>query len=90
MNAVYQLPKLFPTPKHHNVVISISGIGANKAFGAFVSQLLPDLEMISKGQCFPLYWYEKSDGQAKPQNPMFAAEVTPDADGYIRHDAITD
>jgi len=83
-------PKLFPTPRHRNVVISVTGRGANKAFSAFVSQLLPDYEMISKGQCFPLYWYEKLEEKAKPQDEMFADEATPDADGYIRHDAITD
>jgi len=88
--AVCQQPKLFPTPRHRNVVISVTGIGANKSFSAFVSQLLPDLEMISKGQCFPLYWYEKLEEKSKPQDEMFSAEGTPDADGYIRHDAITD
>jgi len=86
---VYQQPKLFPTPRHRNVVISVTGRGANKAFSAFVSQLLPDYEMVSKGQCFPLYWYEKLEEKDKPQDEMFAAGATPDADGYIRHDAIT-
>ena len=71
-------------------MISVTGIGANKAFSAFVSQLLPDYEMVSKGQCFPLYWYEKLEGKTKPQDEMFAAENTPDADGYVRQDAITD
>ena len=88
--SVYQQPKLFPTPKHKNRVISVTGRGASKSFSAFISQLLPDYEMISKGQCFPLYWYEKLEEKAKPQDEMFAAEATPDADGYIRHDAITD
>src|SRR5690606_8814662 len=27
---VYQMPKLFPTSKHQNVVISVTGIGASK------------------------------------------------------------
>lgn len=87
---VYQMPKLFPTPKHRNVVISAAGVGANKAFSAFITQSLPDYEMVSKGQCFPLYWYEKPENNAKPQGEMFAATGTPDADGYIRRDAITD
>lgn len=87
---VYQMPKLFPSPKHPNMVISTAGVGANKAFSTFISQTLPDYEMVSKGQCFPLYWYEKLDASAKPQDEMFASADTPIADGYIRRDAITD
>jgi len=46
--------------------------------------------MHDTGQCFPLYWYEKADEEKQKKNDMFASESTPDADGYIRHDAITD
>lgn len=87
---VYQQPKLFPTPAHQNVVISAAGVGANKAFSAFASSTLPDYEMVSKGQCFPLYWYEKFDTTATPQNEMFAATGGADAEGFVRRDAITD
>jgi len=82
--------KLFPTPNHLNVVISAAGIGASVPFSALVSRTLPDLELISKGQCCPLYWYEKPDESTRPQGEMFGAAGTPDADGYIRRDAITD
>ena len=90
---VCQMPKLFPTSKHRNVVISASGIGAAKGFSSLVSDTIPNLHLHDTGQCFPLYWYErheKPEGKAKPQNQMFADRETPDADGYIRHDAITD
>jgi predicted helicase len=90
---VYQQPKLFPTPRHGNVAISATGIGAAKTFSALVSDCVPNYHMHDTGQCFPLYWYEKADEktQAKPQGEMFSAtEATPDKDGYIRHDAITD
>ncbi len=91
-------PRLFPTPQHRNVVISATGIGATKAFSTLVSSTLPDLEMISKGQCFPLYWYESAEDAAIRSNrsgPMslFAeeeAEAQADVYGYIRHEAITD
>lgn len=86
----YLMPKIMPTPQHKNLVISAAGVGANKAFSAFISQTLPDYEMVSKGQCFPLYWYEKQEQDAKPQAEMFDAVDAPDADGYIRRDAITD
>ena len=89
---VAQWPSLMPTPRQRNVVISAAGVGANKAFSAFVTKALPDYEMVSKGQCFPLYWYEKADADAsaKPQSEIFAVSSTPDANGYIRREAITD
>ncbi|MHB1587422.1 MAG: DEAD/DEAH box helicase [Acidiferrobacteraceae bacterium] len=89
---VYQMPRLFPTPAHENIVISATGIGASKAFSALATKTLPDLEMISKGQCFPLYWYEKvgDTKQSDPRGKLFTDESTPDAHGYVRHEAITD
>jgi len=87
---VMLIPKIFPSPMHKNVVISASGIGASKSFSAVVTDCVPNLHLHDTGQCFPRYWYEKPDARAKPQDEMFAAAGTPDADGYIRHDAITD
>lgn len=89
---VYQQPKLFPTPRHHNVIISAAGVGANKAFSAFASSSLPDYEMVSKGACFPLYWYEAQEDKAgaEAQGSMFGAEGQVDAEGFIRRDSITD
>jgi predicted helicase len=83
---VGQIPKLFPTPQHQNIVISVTGIGANKPFSAFVTKIIPDYEMMSKSQCFPLYWYEKIEDSSKIQSDHAANHV----DGYIRHNAITD
>lgn len=87
---VLQQPKLFPSPRHKNVVISVTGIGASKTFSALVTDCVPNLHLHDTGQSFPLYWYEKPDESARPQGEMFAAAGTPDADGYIRRDAITD
>ena len=88
---VYQQPRLFPTPRHENVVICAAGSGANKPFSAFVSSNVPDYELVSKGQGFPLYWYEHEDeARAAPQGEMFDDRAEPDADGYIRREAISD
>ena len=89
---VYQMPRLFPTPEHENMVISATGIGASKAFSALVSDCIPNLHMHDTGQCFPLYWYAKADDAEAPDPrvDMFSDEVTPDTHGYIRHEAITD
>ena len=87
---VYQQPKLFPTPRHRNVVISLPGIGASKSFSALAANVITDVQLHNNGQCFPLYWYEKLEKKAKPQDEMFAAGATPDADGYLRHETIAD
>ena len=58
----YQMPKLFPDFQVANQVISVTGRGSTKEFSALISNEIPDLEMISKGQCFPLDVYEFSDG----------------------------
>lgn len=83
-------PLFFPSPKHRNLVIFATGIGASKPFSALVADCVPNLHLHDTGQCFPLYWYEKLDESAKPQSEMFGAFATPDADGYIRRDAIAD
>ncbi|MBU6430032.1 MAG: damage-inducible protein, partial [Cyanobacteria bacterium REEB65] len=87
---VYQMPKLFPTQGHHNVVISAAGVGANKSFSAFVSASLPDYEMVSKGQCFPMYWYEPVADPADGLNLFVLGDDDLVESGYIRRHAITD
>jgi predicted helicase len=65
---VYRMPQIFPNEEVKNVVIAVTGIGATKEFSALITNRVPDLEMISKGQCFPRYYYEtpeqKDDDQA--------------------------
>ena len=55
-----------------------------------VSNIIVDLECISKGQCFPLYWYEKQEAKSQAQADLLENPETPDADGYIQRDTITD
>lgn len=33
----------------------------NSERGPFISNILPDLELVHHGQCFPLYWYEEAE-----------------------------
>lgn len=48
---------------------------------------MPDLELIGKSQCFPLYWYEDT----KSNNPQdLFAQAMSEEDRYVRHDGITD
>jgi predicted helicase len=64
MNVTYRmLPNLFPTPEHENLLICVSGVGVTKDFSVIITDVLPDLELIGKSQCFPLYWYEKNENR---------------------------
>jgi len=79
----YQIPKLLPSQEHLNLLLCVSGIGVTKDFSCIITELLPDLEVIGKSQCFPLYWYEKKENI---QKNLFENSD----DEYIRHDAISD
>jgi predicted helicase len=81
---VYQIPKLFPNPSLNNLVICVSGVGATKEFTTIISDTLPDLELIGKSQCFPLYYYEER------QNYNPGLFDTPGQSDYIRRDGVSD
>ena len=90
---VYQMPTLFPTSAHRNVVISCTGVADRKGFSVLATDHLPSMHLTDTGQCFPLYWYEKSEAPALVGD-MFDAPGggagQPVEHGYIQHDAITD
>ena len=96
----YQMPRIFPDHNKENIVISVIGRGATKDFCAFITDTLPDYEMISKGQSFPLKLYEKSSLEDElseiedTQNDMFASsepEKEKKSEGeYTVKDGITD
>ncbi len=84
---VYQIPKLFPTPRHENIVIAVTGIGASRPFSSLATQAVPNYHLHDTGQAFPLYWYEKANER---KASLYDDAEVPDEQGYIRHDAITD
>ena len=72
--------QLFPTSEYENLVIMISGVGANKPFTSLISNHIPSLDTVEKNQCFPLYYYEEPK-----TNDLFASK-----DKYVRKDAVSD
>lgn len=88
-NRVYQLPQLFPTPSHKNIVIGVKGVG-DKDFSCLISNCIPDLQVLFNGQCFPLYWYEeaKNTFHKGGMDDLFASAN--DETQYIQRDGITD
>ena len=78
-------PSIFPSNLTNNKIICVSGIGSNKGFSILYFESLSEYQIISNGQCFPLYWYEEN------KNQQLSLFDTNDNDGkYIRHDGITD
>ncbi len=59
--ATYQMLSIFPEHDTKNLLICISGIGGSKGFSVLMTDSLPCLDAIEKGQCFPLYWYERRE-----------------------------
>ena len=77
-HSFYSMPRIFPDTLAKNRVICVTGRGANKDFCVLMTDTLPDLEMISKGQCFPLKLYE-SNSSDKPSAATPQAEMFDDA-----------
>ncbi len=83
-HSFYSMKAIFPHVDQQNRVICLTGRGANKPFSVLMTEHLPDLEMIAKGQCFPLKVYEKADEES---DGLFAGA---DTDGVYREkDGIT-
>lgn len=87
---VYQMPRMFPNSENINRLICVTGRGATKDFCAFMADKLPDLEMVSKGQCFPLKLYEPI--AEKDNGKLFTADanVAGRTNNFTVRDGITD
>lgn len=59
----YRTPLFFPQPETENLAICVPGVGAGGDFSALMTKTLPDLGLISAGQCFPLYYYTAEGGR---------------------------
>ena len=64
-------------------MICVSGVGVTKEFSAIITDIIPDLELIGKSQCFPLYYYESVDHD---QLGLFDQSNR----DYIRRDGVSD
>ena len=62
VNNKYQMDRIFPEAGSDNRAICVPGVGSTKPFSVLAVDTMPDLELISKGQCFPRYRFERRDG----------------------------
>ncbi len=86
INSVYKLPSLFPTQTSKNILICLSGVGVTKDFSCIITSQLPDLELIGKSQCFPLYYYKEKSAY----EPTLVDSLNTSDSKYERKDAVTD
>ena len=73
----YQMPRLFPNHDVNNLLICVNGVG-DKNFSVLMTNRITDVQFQFNGQCFPLYWYERS-----AQGSLFGEELT-------RREGVTD
>lgn len=88
-NCIYRIPALFPYEETYNVVITLNGVGSRKDFSCLILDTTPDLEIIEKGQCFPLYWFEERTLATGEQTIDFSDNEF-NQERYIRRDGVSD
>ncbi|WP_273724589.1 type ISP restriction/modification enzyme, partial [Bartonella sp. AU18XJBT] len=92
---VYQMPRIFPMGKVvENMVIQITGTGTQSGFSVLMSEDLPNLDVVDKGQCFPRYFYEditSLKSKDNNQSHLFTNATEENKTSALqRRDAITD
>ncbi len=61
----YLMDRIFPNRSSENQVICVPSIGSTKSFSTLVVDMMPDIQLMFNGQCFPRYRYqERPDSQA--------------------------
>ena len=76
----YQTEKLFPTTEHKNICICIP---AMRNGNPLIANFIPDLHLNGDSQCFPLYYYDKNEGN-------IGTLFDNGNENYVRRDGITD
>jgi predicted helicase len=85
----YQNDKFFPTSNTKNLVIAVSGIGANKEFSCLISNNFIDLQLLSNGQAFPLYYFENLGVSLQKTQKRLTGYDAGDKESIIRRDGIS-
>ncbi|MEN7547846.1 type ISP restriction/modification enzyme [Rapidithrix thailandica] len=76
--------KLFPASSNTNKLICVTGKGASKDFSALMTDAIPNLDTLEKGQSLPLYYYEERE-----KNSPSLFDAAGDSE-YIRRDGVSD
>ncbi len=73
-NSVYRLPSFFPKPDSPNKLICITATSVNTNFSTLITDLIPDLHILSTSQVFPLYYYDEENKRHSNITPAAIAE----------------
>ena len=91
---LYQIPKIFPHAEAGNKVICVTGRGESDDFSCLMASEIPNLHLISSGQCFPRYLYHKpasqKDGLFDGEHDIACAPEAVDEHGYVRESALSE
>ena len=89
LEMTYQIPQLFPFAGAENLVITLTGVGAQD-FSCLMSAHIPCLDCLEKSQCFPRYLYRKVDelDGASGSGTLLETGARVVINGYERRDAI--
>ena len=87
----YKLPSLFPTVNTPNLLICLPGIGSKQGFTCIITDQVPDVQIVTNSQCFPLYYYKEArTSKAANTQAQLDFDDRVIVDGYERQYAITD
>ncbi|MEI6436180.1 MAG: type ISP restriction/modification enzyme, partial [Bacteroidota bacterium] len=67
-----------------NKLICVSGIGVTKEFTSLATEVIPDMEVAGKSQCFPLFYYEE-----RPKSSPNLFDESSENE-FIRRDGVSD
>ncbi|WP_149867600.1 type ISP restriction/modification enzyme [Bartonella apihabitans] len=79
----YSMKEIFPAGASENLAICVSGNGKRGGFSVIMSNRITDFQFEDNGQCFPLYFYDKSHARERGKDGAKQG-------GFKRCDAITD
>lgn len=82
----YRVDSMYPTPETNNLTICMTGAGVKRDYSCLITNSYTDVQFMSNGQCFPLYWFEGTAKVDNKQSTLFENEY----DVRIRHDGISD
>lgn len=98
----YLQDQFFPLDGRENIAIYVPGLDSTRDFSALATDTLPDLHLISGGQCFPRWTYRispsqwdssRSDDLGLSQHDDYQDNITDEAlsefQGHYRNDTIS-
>ena len=80
------MPRIFPNVELPNRAIAVTGKGGRSDFSVLMVDVLPSLDTVEKGQCFPLWLYEKP----KQRGGNSLLPESEDVTRYHRREAISE